>query len=114
MLTKQRDCGEQRERGENEPGETSKGFFGPGYRDNRHLHAISFLHHIKRGRGEGGREGRREGRERERGRSRVCTQSARSPLIIDSLLLHPSHTDPKILSGSPSSPSALPFHSAQS
>lgn len=49
MLTKQRDCGEQREREENESGETSKGFFRPGYRDNRHLHAISFLHHIKEG-----------------------------------------------------------------
>lgn len=55
MLTKQRDCGEQREREENESGETSKGFFRPGYRDNRHLHAISFLHHIKKGTGEGGR-----------------------------------------------------------
>lgn len=28
-MTKQRDSGEQRERGENELGETSKGFFGP-------------------------------------------------------------------------------------
>lgn len=57
MLTKQRDCGEQREREENESGETSKGFFRPGYRDNRHLHAISFLHHIKKGTGEGGAGG---------------------------------------------------------
>lgn len=57
MLTKQRDCGEQREREENESGETSKGFFRPGYRDNRHLHAISFLHHIKEGWGEEGRGG---------------------------------------------------------
>ncbi len=28
VLTRQRDSGEQRERGENELGETSKGFFG--------------------------------------------------------------------------------------